>query len=61
MKLSKEVWEKVYTGKLADVAAILGENEKPIYQTMTKAGELTGWRYDNNLAQAKKAADEDGK
>jgi hypothetical protein len=61
MKLNSRTWEIVYTGKLADVAGILDEQRRPIFQTMTKKGDLTGWRYNSNLAQAKKAADEDGK
>jgi hypothetical protein len=61
MKLNTQTWIVVYTGKFADVAGILDEQRRPIFQTMTKHGDLTGWRYSSNLAQAKKAADEDGK
>jgi hypothetical protein len=51
----------VYVGRKCDVSGILGERSQPIFQTMTKTGELTGWRYGNNLQAAKKSADEDGK
>jgi len=60
--LNQETWTKIYTGKKADVFGIYGEkrNQK-IFQTADKDGNLTGWRYGNNIQQAKKAADEDGK
>jgi hypothetical protein len=60
--LNNETWTKVYTGKKADVFGIYGPGyKKLIFQTADKDGNLTGWRYGNNIRQAKKAADEDGR
>lgn len=59
--LSQAEWMKIYIGKKCDVAGTLDEQNRPNFQTITKDGHLTGWRYGDNLEQAKKAADIDGK
>ena len=59
--LNRETWTRVYIGKKADVFGIYGQRNQKIFQTADKDGNLTGWRYSNDIQQAKKAADEDGK
>ncbi|GAB6193134.1 hypothetical protein [Desulfocastanea catecholica] len=59
--LSQQEWMKIYIGRKCDVAGTLDEQNRPIFQTISKDGILTGWRYGDDLEQAKKAADNDGK
>ena len=55
--LNNEAWTVVYAGKVTDVAGILDDQDRSVYQTIGKEdGVLSGWRYGDNLAQATKAA-----
>jgi hypothetical protein len=54
--LSQEEWLKIYIGRKTDVAGTLDEQDRPIFQTITKNGELTGCTF-SDLDAARQAAD----